>query len=172
MRIVYSAEFATWFGRLVADADDGDQLATVKLGLVASELAVLRALDGAPTLENERADLKQVRQSGRYTVWRVSHPYQPGVAVRLICWFPPDAKSWSSRCSPETRPGSATSGTTSSAPAPTRSSSIGRGRSAMTATPEPRPLGGGFVDATDSVDAPLARPDIASSRPSGRHGRP
>ena len=34
--------------------------------------------------------LKWVRQSRRYRVWRVSHPYREGVAVRLICWFPPD----------------------------------------------------------------------------------
>jgi hypothetical protein len=92
MRIVYSKEFDTWFDRLVVDADDGDELAALKLGLVASELAVLRALDSPPTSEDETADLKQVRQSGRYKVWRVSHPYQPGIAVRLICWFPPDAK--------------------------------------------------------------------------------
>jgi hypothetical protein len=32
----------------------------------------------------------------------------------------------------------------------------------MTATSEPRELGGGFVDATDKVDALLARPDIAA----------
>lgn len=32
----------------------------------------------------------------------------------------------------------------------------------MTAKPEPRQLGGGFVDATEKVDALLARPDIAA----------
>lgn len=92
MRIVHSKEFDTWFDRLVDDAADGDELAALKLGLVASELAVLRALDSPPTADDETADLKQVRQSGRYKVWRVSHPYQPGIAVRIICWFPPDAK--------------------------------------------------------------------------------
>jgi hypothetical protein len=34
--------------------------------------------------------LKRVRQSRRYPVWRVSHPYDPDVAIRLICWFPDD----------------------------------------------------------------------------------
>lgn len=33
--------------------------------------------------------LKRVRQSGRYRVWRTSHSYHEGVAVRVICWFPP-----------------------------------------------------------------------------------
>lgn len=92
MRIVHSKEFDAWFDQLVDDAADGDELAALKLGLVASELAVLRALDSPPTLDDETADLKLVRQSGRHKVWRVSHPYQPGIAVRVICWFPPDAK--------------------------------------------------------------------------------
>jgi len=35
--------------------------------------------------------LKWVRQSRRYPLWRVSHAYHPDVAVRLICWFPPDS---------------------------------------------------------------------------------
>ena len=25
-----------------------------------------------------------------YPVWRVSHPYRDGIAIRLIVWFPPD----------------------------------------------------------------------------------
>ena len=37
------------------------------------------------------ATLRWVRQTRRYELWRVSHAYHPQVAVRLICWFPPDA---------------------------------------------------------------------------------
>jgi hypothetical protein len=33
-----------------------------------------------------------VRQRKRHVVWRVSHPYHEDAAVRLVCWFPPDAK--------------------------------------------------------------------------------
>lgn len=43
-----------------------------------------------PARESETATLRWVRQSRRYPLWRVSHAYDPGVAVRLICWFPPD----------------------------------------------------------------------------------
>ena len=57
-----------------------------------SELAVLRSLDEPPQADDETADLKWVRQSKRYRVWRVSHPYHPGIAIRLICWFHPDAR--------------------------------------------------------------------------------
>jgi hypothetical protein len=34
--------------------------------------------------------LRQVRQSRRYHLWRVPHAFHDGIAVRLICWFPPD----------------------------------------------------------------------------------
>lgn len=32
----------------------------------------------------------RVRQSRRYQLWRVAHAYHPQVAVRVICWFPPE----------------------------------------------------------------------------------
>lgn len=34
--------------------------------------------------------LKPVRQSRTHAVWRVSHRYIDGIAMRLIVWFPPD----------------------------------------------------------------------------------
>lgn len=34
--------------------------------------------------------MKWVRQSRRYPIWRTSHPFVEGVAVRLICYFPPE----------------------------------------------------------------------------------
>ena len=91
-RIHAPAEFTDWLAQLTKAATDGDQQAGLKRRLVLSELAVLRALNKPPQPEDETADLKWVRQSKRYRVWRVSHPYHPGIAVRLICWFPPDAR--------------------------------------------------------------------------------
>lgn len=55
----------------------------------ARALDQLRNLADPPTIETETATLRQVRQSRRYQLWRVSHAYNPQVAVRLICWFPP-----------------------------------------------------------------------------------
>ena len=26
-------------------------------------------------------------------VWRTAHPYDPEIAFRLICWFPPDSST-------------------------------------------------------------------------------
>lgn len=48
----------------------------------------LRLLEGEPT--DDAAVIKRVRQSRTHAVWRVSHPYRDGIALRLICWFPPD----------------------------------------------------------------------------------
>jgi hypothetical protein len=38
-------------------------------------------------------DLKRVRQSGAYPVWRTAHPFDPAIAFRLICWFPPGSST-------------------------------------------------------------------------------
>jgi hypothetical protein len=69
--IYWPEAFGTWLDRLEADARGGDSHARTVLVYVA------RAL-------------RWVRQSRQYPLWRVSHAYDPEVAVRLICWFPPD----------------------------------------------------------------------------------
>jgi hypothetical protein len=51
----------------------------------------LRNLTDPPSEETETATLRRVRQWPRYPLWRVSHAYHPEVAVRLICWFSPEA---------------------------------------------------------------------------------
>jgi hypothetical protein len=35
-------------------------------------------------------DLQASPQADRHELWRVAHPYDPDVAVRVICWFPAD----------------------------------------------------------------------------------
>lgn len=84
------AEFWDWVDRIEKEADAGDERAAAKLDIVTAQLAYLNELRYAPDRSEETATLKYVRQSGRHTVWRVSHPYREGVAMRLICWFPPD----------------------------------------------------------------------------------
>jgi hypothetical protein len=32
-----------------------------------------------------------VRQSRDFPVWRTAHPFDPDIAFRLICWFPPNS---------------------------------------------------------------------------------
>jgi hypothetical protein len=43
-------------------------------------------LSGRPA--GETATLKRVRQAKRYEIWRLAHPFDPDVAVRILCWFP------------------------------------------------------------------------------------
>ena len=64
MDIDWPTEFGRWLDRLEAEAGSGDVRSRAILVFVA------RALD---------------------QLWRVSHAYHPEVAVRLICWFPPEA---------------------------------------------------------------------------------
>ena len=87
--IDWTADFGQWLDRLENDAANDKPGARRRLALVTAQLQVLQDLDAVP--EHETATLKPVRQSGQYQVWRVSHPYEAGIAVRLIVWFADDA---------------------------------------------------------------------------------
>lgn len=54
-----------------------------------AQLEYLQDLKEPPT--EDTPTLKRVRQSHRYEVWRLSHPFREGIAIRLIVWVPPDA---------------------------------------------------------------------------------
>jgi hypothetical protein len=73
------------------EARSGDERSRLLLAFTARALDQLRNLTDPPSIETETATLRQVRQSRRYELWRVSHAYHPQVAVRLICWFPPES---------------------------------------------------------------------------------
>lgn len=81
--IDWSDEFDIFLTRLENSTAPTDRL---RLRLLQAELAVLQNLREAPT--DDTPSIKRVRQSGRYQVWRVAHPFREGVAVRLIVWFP------------------------------------------------------------------------------------
>ena len=54
-------------------------------------VALLQALTDLPAKPaEESATFKRVRQARRHELWRVAHPFDPHVAVRIICWFPAD----------------------------------------------------------------------------------
>jgi hypothetical protein len=78
-------------GRLEEQARSGDQRSRTILTFTARALEQLRGLADPPGDDDETATLRKVRQSRRYQLWRVSHAYHPEVAVRLICWFPPES---------------------------------------------------------------------------------
>ena len=91
VQIDWPASFGDWLDDLDVKAQKGDGHARQVLILVTAALKHLEDLHEPPTSDTETATLKMVRQSKRYPLWRVSHPYREGVAVRLICWFPPDS---------------------------------------------------------------------------------
>lgn len=70
---------------LVAKAKSGDDVAVRMAKHVLDELNYIKALTGEPT--DDTATLKRVRQSGKHRVWRLSHPFDAPMAVRIICWF-------------------------------------------------------------------------------------
>lgn len=88
MLIDWTSDFDRMLTGLETRAEDGDSEATAQLEVINSQLAYLQALTEPPT--DDTAVLKRVRQSRNNPVWRLSHPFRPGFAVRLIVWFPPD----------------------------------------------------------------------------------
>jgi hypothetical protein len=79
MQIAASREFGTW----LAEIQRVEGQARV---WVLALLSYLRELPERP--EEETATLKRVRQARRYEIWRLAHPFDPEVAIRILCWFP------------------------------------------------------------------------------------
>ena len=84
-------EFFDWLDRTQNKAEGGDERARRQLARAIDALNQLRKLQAPPTVD--MPDLKRVRQSKTYIVWRTAHPYDPEIAFRLICWFPPDSST-------------------------------------------------------------------------------
>lgn len=85
MIVDWNKDFDQQLDRLQADRSERGVL-VYRLVLLALE--GLGHLDGEPREETPR--FKRVRQSRKYPLWRVSHRFIPGIAVRVIAWFPPD----------------------------------------------------------------------------------
>lgn len=81
MIVDWSEEFDRWLSRA---EEQGGRL----LEVVTALLQALSELAARPA--DESATFKRVRQARRRELWRVAHPYDPQVAVRIICWFPDD----------------------------------------------------------------------------------
>jgi hypothetical protein len=88
MLIDWTTEFGNWLDRLEADKDSGNPHANLVHRLVTQQLGYLQTLTDKPAEETKM--MRTVARSRRYPLWRVSHPYVEGVAVRLIVWFPDD----------------------------------------------------------------------------------
>lgn len=89
MEVHRSRQFKRWVDDLAARARGGDPFALELAKHVLDELNYIRALEAEP--DEDTASLKRVRQSRKYRVWRLSHPFDPRMAVRIICWFDPES---------------------------------------------------------------------------------
>jgi hypothetical protein len=76
-------EFSAWLAAIQKEEGPARTQALALLGY-------LRDLPERP--ESETATLKRVRQAKRYEIWRLAHPFDPEVAIRILCWFP-DART-------------------------------------------------------------------------------
>lgn len=86
MEIDWTDEFDRFWLRLEEDAGSGDSAARRRYFLLNAEIRRLQNLDAVPL--DEQPWLKRVRQSGAYPLWRLSHSFEEGIAVRVIAWFP------------------------------------------------------------------------------------
>jgi len=90
MKVFWSDEFDRQLTRLEEAAAKSDRDARI-LALLTEMLQLLNELDEEPSVET--AMFKRVRQSKKHLVWRQSHPFETGIALRLICWFDPNSES-------------------------------------------------------------------------------
>jgi hypothetical protein len=74
-------DFDRWYQALEDSDGPAFALATALLQAVAE-------LDGEP--DEQSATFKLVRQAKRHRLWRIAHPYQQDIAMRIICWFEDD----------------------------------------------------------------------------------
>jgi hypothetical protein len=88
MIVDWPSTFGRQMDRYEEEADGGNERSAQILAKLLYELTLLEALDTPPV--EDTMEIRRVRQSARYPVWRVSHEFSEDLAVRVICWFPPD----------------------------------------------------------------------------------
>ena len=85
MIVDWTSEFDRWWENLESKSVHlTKRIATTVL----AQMKFLTDLESKP--EENMATLRTVAQSKKHRLWRVSHPYEKDIAVRLIVWFPPD----------------------------------------------------------------------------------
>ena len=59
--------------------------------LSAARSRSVTTIDQPASTVDDTAMIKRVRQARKHQIWRVSHPYRVGIALRLICWHRKEA---------------------------------------------------------------------------------
>ena len=146
MIVDWTDEFDRW---LTNAEEQGGKLLEVAV-------ALLQALNDLPAKPDEESPtFKRVRQARRHELWRVAHPYDPDVAVRIICWFPANDQIVLALVG-STRSPSGTCSTPARQHAERPSSMPGCARREPLMTEEVK-----FIRGNDRIDQLAQRPDIA-----------
>jgi hypothetical protein len=90
MEVQWPESFQRTLDRYKTAAEQGKERDTEIYVLLLAAIDELRDLNGEPI--EESSTFKTVRQCRTHTVWRVSHPFVKGLAVRVIAWFPPEQR--------------------------------------------------------------------------------
>lgn len=85
MLIDWTGEFDRWWHNIEErqSLDTRSRQIAFTLG---TQLEFLQSLKQIPSEESPK--FQRVLQSRRYPLWRVSHPFLEGIAIRVIVWFP------------------------------------------------------------------------------------
>ena len=82
-------QFFRELDRVEANAISGDVYSQKLIEQIYIALAYLRGMSSPPT-EDIPPLLKRIISSRKNVLWRVGHDHTPKLAVRLVCWFPPN----------------------------------------------------------------------------------
>ena len=85
MIIDWTGEFDRWWSN-IEKLQNRDQASRQIAIIMGAQLEYLQGLEHSPT--DDLPELRRIAQSKRYQLWRLSHPWRDGIALRLIVWFP------------------------------------------------------------------------------------
>lgn len=84
MELRATPAFAKWYRQIQADEEVVAE-ARVRAKWAKAMLTAVRELEGQPAFES--ATFSRVMVARRYPLWRVAHPHDGVVQVRILVWF-------------------------------------------------------------------------------------
>jgi hypothetical protein len=88
MLVDWTDEYQQWRDRLDIASEKGNADSQKQIDIADAQMEFLTELELEP--EEESPTMMKIRQSGKYQLWRVSHRFISGIAVRTVAWFPDD----------------------------------------------------------------------------------
>lgn len=85
MLIGWTGEFDRWWQN-IEERQSRDLRSRQIAKIVGTQLDFLQTLGQMP--EEDSLQIRRVSLSKKNLLWRISHPYREGIAIRLVVWFP------------------------------------------------------------------------------------